>query len=76
MTSIISSRTGKNTNSYFEGIVVTHAINPHMFWFRPDVSYLFKNEDSNKLEMLMLEYFHLKSKEYSENGYIPKINEV
>lgn len=75
MASTVSSRITKNPKTFFEGIIITHFINPHMFWFRPELSFL-QNDDFYALEEKMVEHFTHNSKGLFETDYIPKKNEV
>lgn len=75
MASTVSSRNIKTPSTFFEGIIITHFINPHMFWFRPELSFL-KNDDFYLLEEKMVEYYTQNSKGLFESEYIPKKNEV
>lgn len=62
-------------------INITHYINPHMFWFRYDISYVEGNSKINILDQKIKKYLQENEEEfrsvyYDKNGYVPQVGEV
>lgn len=64
-----------------KAINITHYINPHMFWFRYDISYVEGHSKANILDQKIKKYLQDNEQEFrlqnlNKNGYVPQVGEV
>lgn len=67
--------TKKDVSEKFDGIVITHFVNPHLFWFRTESSFLL-NDDFHELESKINHYYVNNSKSLLPSEYKHQVGEV
>lgn len=73
----VNTISSPNEDNSAHNIRITHYINPHLFWFKLQSSYLYNEELFNLETSLQNHAQHLlRSRQYAQHGYRPELYEI